>query len=252
MVEQIRSDTEVDWSEVFQRVNKNQKTLKEQELRHARFDGWFINRAEKEVEEQEFWKDIGVSSRTRNARMKDVEFISILMLSILEQKFVGFPQWRIDELYAKYDFSLTEIPEDEAAKNYEEDEGEGQFADTTQEDIAHFESHFESVRNKVFKMESRNKCITNHKKRLFTDLYSLWCLLAFEADLLDLASKDLAEKYDSFITSIDSLYDDIKNNRDTTSYTPEQVKYHANSTGAGTEEDSRRNRHEALKKAFFN
>jgi hypothetical protein len=41
--------------------------------------------------------------------MKDVEFISILMLVILENKFVGFPQWSIDDLYAKYDFDLAEV-----------------------------------------------------------------------------------------------------------------------------------------------
>ena len=45
--------------------------------------------------------------------MKDVEFISILMLVVLEKKFIGFPQIEIDALYAKYDFEIDELSDNE-------------------------------------------------------------------------------------------------------------------------------------------
>ena len=70
MVEQIRSESSVDWGEVFQRVNKNQKKLTDQELRHARFDGWLISEAENEViQKKDLWKTFGISSTGRAKRM---------------------------------------------------------------------------------------------------------------------------------------------------------------------------------------
>ena len=251
MVEQIHSDKDVDWGEVFQRVNKNQKTLKEQELRHARFDGWFINRAEKETFDQAIWKDIGVSSKSRNSRMKDTEFVSILMLVILEKKFVGFPQWKIDELYAKYDVSYDEIPVDDAEDSYSDDEYDPDFSEITQENINCFEAKFESVRELINQMESTNSCISYHKKRLFTDLYSLWCLLVFEEDIAKLGHEVLAKKYKDFIEKIDNLFVQGKQG-EIDSSTPKSLQvYYANSTGAATEEEPRNKRHESMKEYFL-
>lgn len=44
-VEQLQCEENVQWDEVFNRVNTNQKTLKDQELRHARFNGWLIKKS---------------------------------------------------------------------------------------------------------------------------------------------------------------------------------------------------------------
>lgn len=256
MVEQIRSgdDNEyVDWGEVFQRVNKNQKTLKEQELRHARFDGWLINRAEKEVEQQDLWQSIGVSTRARKNRMKDVEFVSILMLSQLEKRFVGFPQWRIDELYAKYDFELSDLPEDEAAANFEAAESDEQATESddamdtvTREQIIEFETTFSKVRDFITKMENHNQSISRHKKRIFTDLYSLWCAIAFEDQIINQAPSEIAEKYDDFIRNVDETYEKRKKSEDFQHNSPLVQKYYNNSIGASTEEEPRKQRHSAI------
>jgi hypothetical protein len=63
-VEQLESEDDAQWDEVFNRVNRNQKTLKDQELRHARFDGWLIDKAESEAKDG-FWEKLKISTRDR-------------------------------------------------------------------------------------------------------------------------------------------------------------------------------------------
>ena len=43
----------LDINEVFDRVNRNSRNLERQELRHARYDGWFIKEMEGEADEDE-------------------------------------------------------------------------------------------------------------------------------------------------------------------------------------------------------
>jgi len=245
MVEQIRSETEVDWGEVFQRVNKNQKKLGDQELRHARFDGWLINRAEKESEVETFWKDVGVSSRAKSARMKDVEFISILMLVLLEKDFVGFPQSHIDELYAKYDFEVEQLPENDVGLDDFEDD-EILELDFTQERLAKFEGAFSLSRAFLKKLEAHNQCISKHKRRITTDLYSLWTAIALDDELIKTDYIEIAEKYNVFMSEVNSAFEQIKDDRGIENLDGNVQIYFNNSTGAATEVDLRKKRHTAL------
>ena len=244
MVEQIRSDVPIEWGEVFQRVNKNQKTLAEQELRHARFDGWLIKRAESEVEKA-LWKDLGIASKARKTRMKDAEFVSILMLVILEEKFVGFPQHRIDELYAKYDFNIDELPVDEAELNAM-DPADVEFEGITQEFVCEFEEKFKKIVEFIKAMEQHNNCITNHKKRIFTDFYSLWAALVFHEDILKKEPSEIAELYEGLISSVDSAYTKARSGESLDDLPQSVQSYYGNSTGAATEEEPRKLRDKAL------
>jgi hypothetical protein len=245
MVEQIRSDVDVDWGEVFQRVNKNQKKLGEQELRHARFDGWLITRAETEASEVGFWKDIGISTRSRSSRMKDVEFVSILMLVLLEKDFVGFPQHRIDELYAKYDFVEAELPETEDEAPEEED-SEDYFAGMNKETISEFNTTFNSCRDLILGMEEENNCITNYKRRITTDLYSLWAAIILDEAVRGLGSETLASRYAKFIEEVYQAFELSKKGEPINDLDHDVQLYFGNSTGAATEADNRKNRHDAL------
>ena len=242
MVEQIRSDVPIEWGEVFQRVNKNQKTLADQELRHARFDGWLIQRAEAEVE-KDFWKTLGIASKSRKARMKDAEFVSILMLVILEKEFVGFPQDSINELYAKYDFNLNEIPEDEAELNVLDDI---EFENITNDFVQDFEVKFSKIVGFIREMENNNNCITKHKKRLFTDFYSLWAALVFNEELMDKGVKEMSEIYAKLISEIDELYLKAKSGAPLDSLPKCVLNYFNNSTGAATEVEPRKQRNMAI------
>jgi hypothetical protein len=77
--------------DVFDRLNRNARRLTRQELRHAKFDGWLIGAAEDDSEREE-WKELGITTRARSARMTDTQFISELMLVVLENKVLGFDQ----------------------------------------------------------------------------------------------------------------------------------------------------------------
>ena len=95
--------------EVFNRINMNSKNLQPQELRHARYDGWFIKAAEKESEDS-FWEIVNVSTTAKSKRMRDVQLISELMLIIIENEVVGFDQDYINAMYAKYDEPDETVP----------------------------------------------------------------------------------------------------------------------------------------------
>ena len=244
MVEQIRSETEVDWGEVFERVNKNQKKLGDQELRHARFDGWLINRAESEAE-RTFWSEIGISSQAKSARMKDVEFLSVLMLVLLEHDFVGFPQSSIDDLYAKYDFDIKELPESdfEIVPGEGEDDPEWDF---TKAKLDEFEKTFGVCVEKLIEMEKHNKCISTYRRRIATDLYSLWAALALDQDVQSLASDELAKKYSDFMGKVYAAIEATRKTEPLDGFDDEVKDYYFNSVGAATESEQRSKRHSAL------
>jgi hypothetical protein len=113
-------------NEVFDRLNRNSRKLTPQDLRHAKFDGWFIATVEGEST-QEDWRKLGVVTTARARRMADSQFISELLLVLLEKRIWGFDQNALDEFYAKYDDpqeSLVDFSEDafmaelEAVKAY--------------------------------------------------------------------------------------------------------------------------------------
>ena len=79
------------------RLNRNSRKLTRQELRHAKFEGWFADQVEKESE-KDAWKTIGVVTTARVKRMADTQFISELMLVILENSVLGFDQDDLDEI----------------------------------------------------------------------------------------------------------------------------------------------------------
>ena len=269
LVETLKASGDAEWNEVFFRVNKNQKGLKEQELRHARFDGWFITRAEKEAENPKvdpglFWVSMKVSTPAKSRRMKDIEFISMLMLVILEKDLVGFPQANIDELYAKYDFDLSDLPNeesDEVELSNEAGEGESEESDSEsvypeeavilREDIENFEERFALIKNFIRAMEKHNNAITNHARRLTTDFYSLWSVLALSDLMEKFSAEAIADCYAQFIAGVDGIYDKVRDDKTSEpaniSSDPGIVRYYTHSIGAATTIEYRRIRHETLK-----
>ena len=94
-------------NQVFDRLNRNSRRLVRQELRHARYDGWFISLVEEEAQ-QTLWRQLGVVTTARTKRMRDVQFISELLMVIAENRLRGFDQDVIDGFYAGH-----EGPEDD-------------------------------------------------------------------------------------------------------------------------------------------
>lgn len=87
---------------IFERINRNSRKLTAQELRHAKFEGWFINFVEAQSNEAA-WEKLGVVTKARARRMADVQFISELFLATITGDIQGFSQGALDEAYANYE-----------------------------------------------------------------------------------------------------------------------------------------------------
>ncbi len=164
--------------EIFARVNRNARRLEPQELRHARYDGWFINYAEKEAEKEE-WRHLNVVTTSRAKRMKDVQFISELFLIVLDGKIVGFDQDYLNDKYAEY-----ENPQ-ETHPNFSEEA---------------ISEKIEGIKEFLLQMEKYNQCLTNFAKG-FGNFYSLWAVVALNREKLKAASIT-AKRFDSFMKRV--------------------------------------------------
>jgi hypothetical protein len=166
-------------NEVFGRLNQNSRKLTPQEVRHARFDGWFINRAEQETENP-LWKTLKVSTPGRYRRMQDAQYVSELMAVLLERQVIGFDQMALDELYAKYDH-----PED---------------LDNPL-DTEEFDARFEALKEFLRRVEDNGAAVTRNAPNL-AHFYSLWAWIALCPDLPE--PDKFAEAYGKFMETVQS------------------------------------------------
>ncbi len=175
-------------NEIFDRFNRNSRKLERQELRHARYDGWFIHVAEEEADKEE-WQKLKIVTRARSKRMKDVQFISELLLVILDKKIVGFDQDYLDSRYGNYD-------DLDVFENNDEEEGEDFTSMVSKEQ---FYEDLDSTKKYLLDMEDVNNSITTYATTL-THFYSLWGVVSLVKDLP--SAKDVAGKYIEFMTNV--------------------------------------------------
>lgn len=168
-------------NEVFDRLNRNSRKLERQELRHAKYDGWFINVAETESEKEE-WEDFGIVTRARVKRMRDVQFISELLTVVFKNRIDGFDQDYIDDLYAEYD-----SPRETVAGFNEED----------------FMGKLGFTKDYLLKMESHNSAVTKYA-RGSGNFYSLWAFVVLNQSRLT-HPEVMAEKYSEFIAKVETM-----------------------------------------------
>jgi len=218
-------------NEIFDRLNRNSRKLVEQELRHAKYDGWLISFMESESDSSG-WKELGVVTTARARRMKDVQFLSELLIVLLKNEVGGFDQDEITEYYAKYD-DLTdlEIPFDE-------------------EDL---KQRFETAKNYILELDRESTIITKYA-RDFTNLYSLWAVVALHEDNFP-SIKEFAGKYASFMEEVNKYKNDeylarVIKGEEKPSF-EQSLKYYQNSTGASTEGPQRTARNNALVASIF-
>lgn len=212
--------------EVFDRLNRSSRKLVEQELRHAKYDGWFITFVEKEIED-EIWTTLKVYTRARSKRMKDVQFLSELLLIVLKGGVQGFDQEGLTQAYADYD--VLDEPDDEI-------------------EVDGFLDIFNQVRGFLHEVEIHNQVISTYS-RDFKDFYSLWSVAALNhAPPNDAAN--FANSYRTFMEEVKSLkqYESQDpDDRDPNQvFSSEVMKYYQNSIGANTEFPQRQARYEAL------
>jgi hypothetical protein len=215
--------------DVFDRLNRNARRLTRQELRHAKFDGWLITTAEADSEREE-WKELGVTTRARSARMTDTQFISELMLVILENTVLGFDQDVLDDLYAKYD-----DPDDEL-ENFSKDDFRDQYART---------------KAILLETEKHDKTVTTWAKG-FGAFYTLWSFVVLHQTDIELNS--LSDRYVQFMREVDELASqkDLQSflRTDTQGRFRLALRYFENSRGASTDLAQRQARVDALEEAI--
>lgn len=99
------SDAEV--RDMFRRLNANQESLNDQELRHSQYSGRFIQLVE-ELADDDWWLANGITTTNQVRRMLDIEFVSELLVGLMSgplDKKQG-----LDGFYVDYD---EEFPDED-------------------------------------------------------------------------------------------------------------------------------------------
>jgi hypothetical protein len=211
--------------EIFDRYNRTSKNLERQELRHAKYDGWLVTAAEEEAKKLE-WRDLGIVTTATARRMKDVQFISELMMILLKENIAGFDQDDLDEHYAKFDTPS------EADPSFSEED---------------FTEKFDLLKNWILALEANGNVVTSFGKS-YTNFYSLWGFAASLACLPDpvmFAStyKDFMEKV--FLILKAENIEEYASGSNAPIYR-EALIYAQSARGANTELPQRTARHKAL------
>lgn len=208
-------------NEIFDRVNRNQKKLERQELRHAKYSGWFSMEAENEAD-KDIWKKFSISTTTKARRMRDVQFVSELMLVVLENSIRGFDQDVLDSKYAEYD---------------DPESGAFDFDKTA------YESEMTRIKDILEAIEQENNAVTKHAKSV-TNFYTLWSLIALHTTEIDDDVQSLAQRYSTFMDDVKQASAD-----DQSPSNANVAAYLNNSLGASTDLKQRRERLKALEAA---
>ncbi len=222
IIEQINSDDIGIISEMFDRFNRNAHNLNAQELRHAKYNGWFITEATL-TSQDNFWSTIKVTTITKVRRMKDVQFISELIAMTIEKKIFGFDQDHLDEIYATYD---------DPSK--------------TQDFIV---DEYTENKNRIIKYIQDLIIIDNSILNKFIsinyNLYTLWNLILLHEDLMP--PNEFAPVYSKFISEVNKHKKNANEaDHDVNENDPIWL-YHTHSTGATTDHGERLGRYNALK-----
>ena len=219
-VEQLTVGDDV--NEVFDRLNRNNRNLNRQELRHAKFDGWFLNFVENEATHP-VWQKLGVVTPGKARRMNDAQFLSELLIVVIGRQVHGFDQDEIDRYTARYQDPL----------NSESD------VDRTTEDV---EAAFHGCRSYVQELVACGDLARYTREA--RHMYSLWASITLSDERLP--ASELAASYLSFMSRVNDLsMEDQADIADDETPTPER-SYYVNSRGASTELPQRRARHESL------
>ncbi len=212
--------------EVFDRLNRNSRRLVDQELRHAKFDGWLMNFVDTESDSPD-WEKLGVVTAARAKRMRDVQFLSELLIVLLKGKVGGFDQEEITEYYATYeDLADLQEPFDEHVLRHQ----------------------WDRAKKYLLQLEELGS-VANCYASDFTNFYSLWAVICLNFDKLPTPG-EFCTRYSAFMQEVgkfkDKDYFEKVQRGEVKPTTCEPIKYFQNSIGASTEPPQRQGRHNVL------
>jgi len=228
IVEMMPNVEEAQIRSTFDRINRNSRRLTPQELRHAKYEGWFIRFVEREAEKIE-WKNTGVVTTARIKRMLDVQFISELCAVIIKGRIIGFDQDGLDDLYAEYE-DVSEL------YGFIEDD---------------FVTQVEVLKKSVAEMIDLRPSIADYI-RPQGNFYSLWSYLFLERPISS-PKRELVDRYDKFMRAVQRAKDaqDAKEDPNAVlsgdrAFRAAAIDYANNTRGASTDLTPRTKRHDAL------
>lgn len=208
---------------VFERINRNSRKLTAQELRHAKFEGWFASFVEAQAADED-WEKFGVVTKARAKRMGDVQFIAELLMVVIKGDIIGFDQNVIDQIYADY-----EDPDDVLALQTTDEIAEG----------------FSRAKEALRAMLRVNPSLKQHLKTL-ANIYTLWSYLVLESEEID--PEALANHYHQFMVEVAKHQaNPMLPISDTDPVDIAANTYAVHLTGASTDLSPRRSRLESLK-----
>lgn len=228
-------------NEIFERMNANSRKLTQQELRNARYDGWFSTEVNNEVDEP-VWKDAGIVTTGRARRMADVQFIAELFMVIIDKQIVGFDHDAIDNAYARLeDPNDPDVSFDTELFKVELAAARGVLGQVVQHDLG-LKEYLSSVSN----------------------MYVFWALLVLDKGKLPEANT-IADTYRDFMNEVKAVADirrrpitaetdidetDIGDGVSVIEASQNAIDYDNANQSATTENPQRQNRLAALRRAF--
>jgi hypothetical protein len=224
-IEFIDGDNSLIINEVFDRLNRTSRKLERQELRHARYDGWFIKITEAEAEKEE-WERMGVVTKARMRRMKDAQCISELLTVLVKNRITGYDQDALDDIYAEYDSPH------ETLQNFEEED---------------FKRNLEFTKDYILSMDAHDLAVTKFAKG-FVNFYSLWAFVVLNRTHLE-TPETTAARYSEFMGRVAALSKERDINKflgDENSLYSAAYKYLINSGKNNTDPKRREARNEVL------
>ena len=231
-VEMLPNANEAEIRSIFDRINRNSRKLTPQEMRHAKYDGWFIKFVEDETKKSE-WKKFGVVTTARAKRMADVQFLSELCAVILKNKLLGFDQNNLDEIYAEYD---------------DVSEGTGFVEDD-------FYAEVERIKGVINNLISIEEKIVEYLK-VQGHFYTLWAYLHIEQNRYK-GEEMFAPRYKKFMESVSAVMkqgtNEVRHEAADETVDDNQkfvLEYANNFRGANTDLAPRERRHNALVSAI--
>jgi hypothetical protein len=214
-------------------MNKNSRKLTQQELRNARFDGWFSREVNNEVDEG-IWRKLRISTTGRARRMADVQFIAELLMIIIRKEIVGFDHDSIDNVYAEYD-DLDD-----------QDNPDSAF------DVEKFRIELTTARDFVTKLYELRPDISGYLSSV-ANMYVLWAIIILDGSKLP-DINEFANKYSDFMSQVGAIAAEKKTSSPEEhiqlSISPEARDYFDANQSATTEYPQRAKRLSALRRAF--
>lgn len=110
----LEHSTDEEVEGLFKRINKYITPLNPQELRNATYKGPFLRLSESLAEEA-FWAEHGLATPQVIRRMRDIEFVSDLLIGVIHGPQSGSPT-TLDDFYGVYEDYDYEIPRQREAK----------------------------------------------------------------------------------------------------------------------------------------